>query len=296
MEHKPGSPDKGTAFSVSATLQCGTKLLDLSAPVVMGILNVTPDSFYDGGNYKDADNLLRKAGKLVKEGAAIIDIGAVSTRPGAAEVSEDEEKSRLFPVIEALIEEFPDAIISVDTFRAGIARECSQMGAGIINDISGGQFDAGMFEMIGKQDAAYVLMHIKGKPETMQENPVYDYVTKEIYNYFSELLEKRGLSGKRNIILDPGFGFGKSVSDNYRLLNDLNIFRDFGYPVLAGISRKSMINKVLGTKPDQALNGTSVLNTIALLNGAGILRVHDVKEAMEAIKLVGALKQSGLNT
>ncbi len=293
MEHPEDSPDKGTVFSGTRILQCGTKQLSLSNPVVMGILNLSPDSFYDGGRLKSKDDIVIRAGRMIEEGAAILDIGAVSTRPGASPAGQEEEKSRLLPGLEALLKNFPETIISVDTFRAEIALESCEMGAGIINDISGGQFDRTMLDMIGKQNAAYVLMHIQGIPETMQKSPVYTDVIVDIADFFAEQLAKPGLSGKKNIILDPGFCFGKSVADNYSLLNYLDGFLAFGLPLLTGFSRKSMINKILHTTPDQALNGTTVLNTIALMRGASILRVHDVKEAVEAIKLVVALNHQG---
>ncbi|NTW24100.1 MAG: dihydropteroate synthase [Lentimicrobium sp.] len=295
MEHSKGSPDKGTVFSETQFLQCGTKRLNLSTAVVMGILNITPDSFYDGGKHKSMSDLLSHAGKMIEEGASIIDIGAVSTRPGSTPVSPEEEKSRIFPVVEAILANFPEVVVSVDTYRAAIALECCNMGAGIINDISGGQADAEMFEIMGKQKAAYVLMHMQGTPQTMQLNPSYSNVTVDIADFFAEQLVKPGLHGKKNIILDPGFGFGKTTEDNYTLLNYLDAFLSFGLPLLVGVSRKSMINKVLNTSPEQALNGTTVLNTIALMKGASILRVHDVKEAVETIKLVNSMRESGLN-
>ncbi len=295
MEHPDGSPDKGTVFSETRIFQCGTKQLSLGTPQVMGILNLAPDSFFNGGEIKTPDDLLLKAEKMLEEGAAILDIGAVSTRPGAAPVSAEEERLRLFPALKALLVRFPETIISVDTFRAEIAHECCALGAGIINDISGGQLDESMHEMIAKQDAAYILMHIQGNPQTMQISPSYSDVTSDIADFFVEQLVKTELKGKKNIILDPGFGFGKRIEDNFNLLNYLDAFLSFGLPLMAGVSRKSMINKVLGTTPSSALNGTTVLNTIALLRGVSILRVHDVKEAVEAIKLVAALNQSGLN-
>lgn len=295
MEHADGSPDKGTVFSETRMLQCGTKHLDLSGPVVMGILNLSPDSFYDGGKLKTNHDLLSRASKMLEEGAAVVDIGAVSTRPGASPVSPEDEKARLLPILDLLIKEFPKTIFSIDTYRAEIARECCDMGAGIINDISGGQFDGAMHEIIGKQDAAYVLMHIQGTPQTMQLNPTYNDITGDIADFFAEQLAKPELADKKNIILDPGFGFGKSVSDNFHLLNYMDAYLAFGLPMMAGVSRKSMINKTLNTAPGQALNGTTVLNTIALMRGASILRVHDVKEAVEAIKLVTALSQSERN-
>lgn len=295
MAQKAGSPDKGTSFSETCMLQCGTKQLDLSGGVVMGILNITPDSFYDGGRYNSIKEILSYTENMMVAGAEIIDIGAVSSKPGALQLTADVEKKRLFPVLDAVLEAFPETIISVDTWRSDIARECCDMGVGIINDISGGQFDESMHTMIGNQQAAYVLMHIKGTPQTMQLNPVYADVVAEVGAFFEEQLRKPGLADKKNIILDPGFGFGKSVSDNYRILDNLNSFLNHGFPLMAGLSRKSMINRILNSSPADALNGTTVLNTIALLRGASILRVHDVKEALETIKLTKALKQSGLN-
>lgn len=295
MEHTDGSPDKGTVFSETRMLQCGTKHLNLSGPVVMGILNLSPDSFYDGGKLKTNHDILSRASKMLEDGAAILDIGAVSTRPGASPVSPEDEKARLLPVLQILLQEFSETIFSIDTYRAEIAHECCDMGAGIINDISGGQFDGAMHEMIGKQNAAYVLMHIQGTPQTMQLNPTYNDITGDIADFFAEQLAKPELAGKKNIILDPGFGFGKSVSDNFHLLNYMDAYLAFGLPMLAGVSRKSMINKILNTAPGLALNGTTVLNTIALLRGASVLRVHDVKEAVEAIKLVTELNQSERN-
>lgn len=289
------SPDKGTVFSGMQSIQCGSAILDLSTPVVMGILNITPDSFFDGGRHNNLNEVLRHTGKMIAEGAAIIDIGAVSTRPGAAEVTEDEEKKRLFPVVEAVHKRFPEIILSIDTYRPAIAGACCAMGAGIINDISAGQFDPGMFEFAGRSNAAYVLMHMLGTPSTMQNNPVYSDVCAEVADFFAVHLKKPGLAGKENIILDPGYGFGKRLEDNFRLLNCQDRFAKFGFPLLTGISRKSMLKKSLGLEADDALNGTTVLNTIALLRGARILRVHDVKEAVEAIKLVTALIQSGVN-
>jgi len=295
MAQKAGSPDKGTSFSETCMLQCGTKLLDLSGGVVMGILNITPDSFYDGGRYSSIREILSHAEMMIDAGAGIIDIGAVSSKPGALQLTADIEKKRLFPVLEVVLKTFPDSIVSVDTWRSDVARECCDMGVGIINDISGGQFDEDMHTMIGNQQAAYVLMHIKGTPETMQQNPVYTDVVADVGAFFEEQLNQPGLAGKKNIILDPGFGFGKSVNDNYSLLDNMKGFLGYGFPLLAGLSRKSMINRILNSSPDDALNGTTVLNTIALLRGASILRVHDVKEAIETIKLTRALKQSGLN-
>lgn len=294
MKTTEGSPDKGTAFYETRSLQCGTRLLSLSTPVVMGIINLTPDSFYDGGKSVSVDQVLRKAGQMIEEGAAILDLGAVSTRFGAAEVSESEEKARLYPAFSAIADRFPEIILSADTFRASVARDCCVMGAGIINDISAGLADSGMLQLISQEKAAWVLMHMQGTPQTMQENPQYNEVGVDIADFFAAQLSQKELNRKQNIILDPGFGFGKSLNDNFRLLNYLDAFLTFGLPLMVGISRKSMIYKTLNSSPEQALNGTSVLNTIALLRGASILRVHDVAEAIETIKLVDALNQQSV--
>ena len=282
METIEGSPDKGTAFYETRSLQCGTRLLSLSTPVVMGIINLTPDSFYDGGKSGSIDQVLRQAGQMIEEGAAILDLGAVSARPGAAEVSESEEKSRLYPAFSAIADRFPEIILSADTYRASVARDCCAMGAGIINDISGGSADSGMMPLMSQENAAWVLMHMQGTPQTMQDNPQYHEVGVDIADFFASRLSVKELNGKQNIILDPGFGFGKSLNDNFRL------------PLMVGISRKSMIYKTFNSSPEKALNGTSVLNTIALLRGASILRVHDVAEAVETIKLVSALNQQSV--
>ncbi len=268
-------------------LNCKGKFLELKTPAVMGILNITPDSFYDGGQYANADNAIEQVEKMVQEGAAIIDIGAVSTRPNAIEIDEADEWRRLKDILPVVRKKFPQIIISVDTWRSAVAKKAAAEGADIINDISGGQFDDEMFKTVAALKVAYIMMHTQGKPDKMQQNPVYGDVVGDILKYFTEnlrKLEKFGVS--ENIILDPGFGFGKTVGQNYRLLSSFERFRNAGFPVLAGVSRKSMINHVLEIQPADALNGTTVLNTIALLNGADILRVHDVKEAVEAVKLV----------
>ena len=287
------SPDKGTDFSQKRVLRCGRLQLDLSEAVVMGILNITTDSFFDGGKYLSETAMLERAETMLDEGAAIIDIGAVSTRPGSKAVSAGEELSLIAKSIKTIAGHFPEAIISVDTYRSQVARMAAAQGAHIINDISGGTMDPLMHKTLAGLDAAYVLMHIQGTPENMQDNPEYENVSREVARFFDRQLESLTSLGKSNIILDPGFGFGKSVAHNYELLNNLENFCDYPYPLLAGVSRKSMINRVLNTTPAEALNGTTVLNTIALLKGALILRVHDVKPAAEAIKLVAAMKQSG---
>jgi dihydropteroate synthase len=269
-------------------LDCKGKMLDLSTPKVMGILNITPDSFYDGGVHVSITDRLNHAEKMVKEGAAIIDIGAVSTRPGAEEVSEQEELNRLMTVLPALAKRFPETVFSVDTSRSSVARAAADQGAGMINDIYGGRFDPVMIPAVVSMDMPFVMMHMQGTPATMQIGPEYGNVTEEVLQFFSHQIGKFTSSFKKTI-LDPGFGFGKSVEHNFRLLHDLEQFHAFGLPVLAGLSRKSMINKTLRIKPDAALNGTTVLNTVALLKGVHILRVHDVREAVEAVQLLNQL-------
>lgn len=258
-----------------------------SKPIIMGILNVTPDSFYDGGKYHSEKDLLLHVDKMITEGATIIDIGAISTKPGAEEISEEKELEKLLLSLSSIATHFPDAIISVDTYRSKIAKAVIENGAHIINDISGGTFDDNMFNVVAENHLPYIMMHIQGTPKNMQKNPSYGNVVKEIKQFFRQQITKLNKLGvTKNIILDPGFGFGKTLEHNYKLLQQLRSFEDIGYPILAGVSRKSMINKVLKSNPQKALNGTTVLNTIALMNGANILRVHDVKEAMEAINLV----------
>ncbi|MFA4851570.1 MAG: dihydropteroate synthase [Bacteroidales bacterium] len=280
------SQHKNTFFSSQKTINCGGRLISLENPLVMGILNITPDSFYDGGKHKDMDNAMKHCAKMLEEGANIIDIGAVSTKPGAKEVTQEEEEKRLIPVLKKMTKEFPDAIFSIDTYRSSIARMSVDCGAQMINDISAGAFDENMFGIISELQVPYIIMHIQGTPADMQKNPVYENVVKEVITYFSEKVATLRKLGVNDIIIDPGFGFGKTVEHNYELLRNLEYFSFFGLPLMAGVSRKSMINKVLGTKPEDALNGTTVLNTIALMKGANILRVHDVKEAVEAVKLV----------
>jgi dihydropteroate synthase len=271
-------------------LTCPNGVLNLSSAQVMGILNVTPDSFYDGGRYTHEEAILIHAEQMLEEGASIIDIGAVSTRPGAKVIPEKEELARLLPAIKAVRKYFPAALISADTYRAVVARAAVEAGADIINDIAGGNGDAGMFGTVGKLQVPYILMHIQGTPETMQENPQYTDVCLEVGHYFREKLAEMASSGIQQILLDPGFGFGKSLEHNYELLNGLDSLCLLGHPVLAGLSRKSMINKTLSCTPEEALYGTTAANTIALLKGASILRVHDVKQAVDAIKIVGRLK------
>lgn len=268
-------------------LQLGKKNLDVSHPVVMGILNVTPDSFYDGGHYETETAIIGRIHQIVEEGAGIIDIGAYSTRPGAAMVDKKEELARLAPAVELVRKYYPSVPVSIDTFRSEVAREIYHcLGEVIVNDISGGTMDTEMFGFIAETRLPYVMMHIQGTPQTMQKNPVYRDVTKEVYRFFEERTDLLRAAGMENIILDPGFGFGKTLDHNYELMNHLDLFQELGYPLLVGISRKSMISRLLETTPAEALNGTTVLNTVALMKGAAILRVHDVKEAVETVKIV----------
>lgn len=286
---------KNTSFSQKKVFEYNGKTIDLSIPRVMGILNVTPDSFYDGKTLRREDCMMlglydTKVEEMIGQGAYIIDIGAVSTRPGAAAVSIEEEKRRLLPVVKEIRRLFPSCIISIDTYRAEIAKTAAGEGADIINDISGGNMDPDMLPAIAQLQIPYVIMHMQGTPATMQLEPSYSNVVDEVKQFLLEQVTKLENMGHHKIILDPGFGFGKTVEHNYFLLDRLEELVNTGYPVLAGFSRKSMINRVLGTKPSEALNGTTVLNTVALLKGGSILRVHDVKEAVEATKLVEAMK------
>lgn len=258
----------------------------------MGILNITPDSFYDGGKYKNELEILTQTEKMLHEGATFIDVGAYSSRPGAAHISEKEELSRILPVIDLLVKNFPEIILSVDTFRSEIAQKTIENGAAIINDISGGKMDENMFQTVADLQVPYILMHMLGTPQNMQQNPIYEDVTKDIITFFSKQIYKLHQLKVNDIIIDVGFGFGKTMKDNYALLSNLSLFKQLDVPILAGISRKSMLYKPLEITAKEALNATTVANTIALLNGASILRVHDVKEAVEAIKIVKLLKES----
>lgn len=270
------------------TINCKGRVIDLSTPQVMGILNVTPDSFHDGGRYTEIQDAVKQAEKMLIAGASIIDIGGQSTRPGAEDVGEQEELNRTIPIIQALVKQFSDIIISIDTYRATVAKAAINAGASIINDVSAGEDDVDMFNTVATLQVPYIIMHKQGNPQTMQQNPEYIDVVKEVVDYFITKTTQLKNLGVHDVIIDPGFGFGKTVEHNYSLLKHLGAFSIFDVPVLAGVSRKSMINKVLGTKPENALNGTTAVNTMALLNGAKILRVHDVKEAIQAIKLYEA--------
>ncbi|MFN8323501.1 MAG: dihydropteroate synthase [Chitinophagales bacterium] len=267
-----------------------SKTLSFQSPVVMGILNVTPDSFYDGGKLSRPDALLEQAEKMIAEGATILDLGGMSSRPGAEIISEDEELNRLLPALESLTSRF-EIIISIDTIRASVAQSCLQAGAHIINDISAGRFDANMIPLLAQYKLPFIIMHMQGMPATMQQHPQYQNVTIEVIEFLKERIKVCKEAGICDLILDPGFGFGKTVEHNYILLHNLTLFQELNLPVLAGVSRKSMICNVLEINPAQALNGTTAVNMIALMNGANILRVHDVKEAMEAIKIYNQLKQ-----
>jgi len=278
-------------FKKKSTLNIKGNVIDLSTPVVMGILNVTPDSFYDGGCYTTDIEIVKRASQIIHEGGQFIDIGSMSTRPGAMEISPEEELARLLPAVRAVTGEFPDALLSIDSYRSEVIKIIyNEIGDFVVNDISGGTFDNKMFETVAALHLPYILMHTKGKSSTMQNRPVYEDVIKEIFLFLSAQVEKLKLLGVCDILIDPGFGFGKTAAHNYELLNRLDAFKVFELPLIAGVSRKSMIWKELNISPKESLNGTTVLNTIALLGGCDILRVHDVKEAVEAIRLVGKIK------
>ena len=268
------------------TINCKGNLIDISSPKVMGILNITPDSFFDGGKYKNDVAILSQVEKMLKEGATFIDVGAYSSRPGATHISEEQELKRIVPVIDLLIKNFPEIIISVDTFRSKIAEATINSGAAIINDISGGKMDVKMFDTVANLQVPYILMHMLGTPQNMQKNPVYEDVVKEIISFFAEQIFDLHQLKLNDIIIDVGFGFGKTIEHNFEILKNLDLFKSLDAPILAGVSRKSMLYKTLNVSAMEALNATTSANTIALLNGANILRVHDVKEAVEAIKIV----------
>ncbi len=272
-----------------STINCNGKLIDLSSPKIMGILNITPDSFFDGGKYNNTAAILFQVEKMLTEGATFIDVGAYSSRPGAKQISEEVELNRILPIVKLLIKEFPNILISIDTFRSNIAIQCVENGACIINDISAGGLDDNMFSTIAKIQVPYIIMHMQGSPQNMQLNPKYDDIIKDVLFYFSKKLATLHSLGVNDIITDVGFGFGKTIDHNYKLLKNLELFKNLEAPILVGLSRKSMLYKPLNIKPNDALNATTSANTIALLNGANILRVHDVKEAMEAIKIVQQL-------
>jgi dihydropteroate synthase len=266
-------------------INCKGRLIDLSIPKVMGILNITPNSFFDGGKYKNESDIISQVEKMLTEGAHFIDIGAYSSKPGAPFVSEQEEIERIVPVIELLLKHFPDALLSIDTFRAEVAKASIDNGAAIINDISAGELDGKMLDVIAQYNVPYIMMHMRGNPQTMQNLTKYDDIVKEMLFYFSEKVSKARSLGINDLIIDPGFGFAKTTDQNYEVLQKMALFNLLELPVLAGVSRKSMIYKTLNITPLEALNGTTFLNTIALVKGAKILRVHDVKEAVECVTL-----------
>lgn len=268
------------------TVNCKGKLIDLSTPKVMGILNLTPDSFYDGGKYKNESEILSQVYMMLKNGATFIDVGAYSSRPGAIDISVDKETSRLLPMLELILKEFPNALISIDTFRSQVAKLGIESGAAMVNDISAGKLDDNMMATVAKLHVPYIMMHMKGTPQTMENETHYNDLVHDIVFYFSERLAEARKFGIIDTIIDPGFGFAKTREQNFELLNHLELFKNIERPILVGLSRKSMIYKTLNTSPAEALNGTSVLNTIALQKNASILRVHDVKEAVECVELL----------
>ena len=273
------------------SINCNGNLLNLESPKVMGILNITPDSFYDGGNYNNISDVLKRVEEMLVEGATIIDVGAYSSRPRAKHISENEESQRIIPVIKQIVKTFPKAILSVDTFRSAIAKNCILEGACIINDISAGNLDKNMFQVVAQLQVPYIMMHMQGIPQNMQNKPVYEDVVKEVFIYFSKKINEMHGLGVHDIVIDLGFGFGKTLKNNYDLLKNMTYFKNLEKPILAGLSRKSMLFKPLEISQDNALNATTAANTVALLNGASILRVHDVKEAIEAVKIVNLLEE-----
>jgi dihydropteroate synthase len=273
-------------------MNANEKIMDFSESKVMGILNLTPDSFFDGGKYLQIDRILERVREMLDEGADIIDAGACSTRPGASDIGSEEEMKRLIPVISELKASFPEIILSIDTYRADVAEKAILSGADMINDISGGGFDDRMYDVVAEAGLPYVLMHIKGRPQNMQAMPEYKHILSEIYTYFEEKINKLQEKGIEDIILDPGFGFGKTTEHNFILLGNLDYFKALSHPLMVGISRKSMITKTLNTISAEALNGTTVAHTIALMKGADVLRVHDIRAAKETIRMVQMLKRS----
>lgn len=281
---------KNKNLNTPITIDCNSKLLDLSTPAIMGILNLTDDSFYDGGQHNSIKKALLQTEKMLDDGAKIIDIGAYSSRPKAKHISLDEEWQRLEKTLQIINKEFPQAILSVDTFRSEIARRSVDNGADIINDISAGNLDPHMFDTVADLNVPYIMMHMQGTPQTMQDNPHYDCIQKEVANYFLNKVKTLQQKGLRKIIIDPGFGFGKTLEHNYQLLNNLEELHTLELPLLVGVSRKSMVYKVLETDAKNSLNGTTAIHTLCLSKGASILRVHDVKEAVECVKLINFAK------
>jgi dihydropteroate synthase len=274
------------------TLNYKGRLLVIDRPWIMGIINITPDSFYAGSRQTQTDDILRRAEKMLTESADILDIGGQSSRPGSTIISKEEEMQRVLPAVEQIYNRFPEAVISIDTFYADVARDCIQAGAGIVNDISAGKMDIEMLQTVATLQTPFIIMHMKGVPGTMQQKPVYENLLKEVTDFFITKIDECKKAGIRDLIIDPGFGFGKTIAHNFELLSNLSIFEILNCPLLLGVSRKSTIYKTLGTNAEEALNGTTVLNTIGLLKGANILRVHDVKEAKEAVKLISTMNDS----
>ncbi len=272
-----------------STINCKGTLVNLSTPKVMGIVNVTPDSFFDGGKLTNSNEIVLQVDKMLRDGATFIDLGGYSSKPGAEFVSEAEELNRVVPIVKLLVEKFPDILLSIDTFRSEVAKQAIENGAALINDISAGQLDEKMLETVAKLQVPYIMMHMKGTPKTMQSLANYDDLLKEMNFYFSERVAKARSFGLNDIIIDPGFGFAKTLEQNYELLQNLELLQFHDLPILAGISRKSMIYKALETAPEEALNGTTFLHAFCLQKGANILRVHDVKEAVECVSLYGLL-------
>lgn len=273
------------------TINCKGKVIDLEIPKIMGILNITPDSFYDKSRAQSDENILIGVQSMIDDGAEFIDIGAYSSRPGAPFVSESEEQKRLFPALELILKAFPDALISIDTFRSSIASDAIKMGASIINDISGGDMDEGMFDLIAQENIPYIMMHKRGTPETMSSLNRYDDLIPDIITELQEKITRLHEKGAYDIIVDPGLGFAKDTAQNYEIIKNIKSFEILGHPLLIGASRKSMVYKVLECDSNEALNGSTVIHTASLLNGASILRVHDVKEAVEAVKITNLLKK-----
>ena len=282
--------NKNKKFNKTITLENGAKLLDLSTPIIMGVLNLTDDSFFDGGKHNSENKALKQTEKLLEDGATIIDIGAYSSRPNAKIISENEEWERLENNLKNINNEFPSAVLSIDTFRSEIAKRSIDAGGNLINDISAGELDGNMFDTIAQLKVPYIIMHMKGTPQNMQDNPQYNCIEDEVKIYFEKKINQLKDKGVKDIIIDPGFGFGKTLEHNYQLLNRLEHLDALNLPLLAGVSRKSMIYKPLGTNAEHALNGTSVIHTICLEKGVTILRAHDVKEAMECVKLTNFAK------
>ncbi len=276
------------------TLNCKGKILSLERPLIMGILNATPDSFFEGHLNDSNDSIIKRVGHMIADGADIIDIGGQSTKPGSERVELEAEKKRVIPVIDLIHQHYPECIISVDTYYSKVAELAVHVGASIVNDISAGNFDKDMIEIVGKLKVPYICMHMQGTPETMQNNPQYQNITKEVIDFFSEKIQECKKANIQDIIIDPGFGFGKTIEHNFKLLREMEALKILKLPILAGLSRKGMIYKSLNTSANEALNGTSILNTLALNNGASFLRVHDVKEAREAVALFQLYKNATL--